>query len=218
MKSDADPNSLNRRAFLTRACALSTTIGLGSCATAPIRSTEIDPAFRRAVVPYRRREHPGTVVVDPQNHYLYLVQNGAQAIRYGVGVGAEGFAWSGTAIIHSKQEWPDWYPPKEMLQRKPEIRQAMTELRSGLGMRGGPDNPLGARALYLWQGNKDTLYRIHGTNEPWTIGTNVSSGCVRLTNDDVIDLYDRTAVGSRVIVLASGMADIESELPLITIA
>jgi lipoprotein-anchoring transpeptidase ErfK/SrfK len=199
----SDLNGVNRRAFLTRACALSATIGLGSCATAPNRSTGIDPAFRRAVVPFQRREHPGTVVVDPQNHYLYLVQNGAQAIRYGVGVGGEGFAWSGTAIIHSKQEWPDWYPPKEMLQRKPEIRQAMTELRSGLGMRGGPDNPLGARALYLWQGNKDTLYRIHGTNEPWTIGTNVSSGCIRLTNDDVIDLYDRTAVGSRVIVLAS---------------
>jgi lipoprotein-anchoring transpeptidase ErfK/SrfK len=94
-----------------------------------------------------------------------------------------------------------------MLQRKPEIRRAMTELRSGLGMRGGRDNPLGARALYLWQGNKDTLYRIHGTNEPWTIGTNVSSGCIRLTNDDVIDLYDRTALGSKVVVLASGMAE-----------
>ena len=207
MKAATHPNNLTRRTFLTGASVLSTTIGLSACATAPIRSTGLDPAFRRTVVPFQRREQPGTVVVDPQKHYLYLVQNGAQAIRYGVGVGAEGFAWSGVATVHSKQEWPDWYPPKEMLQRKPEIRRAMTELRSGLGMRGGPDNPLGARALYLWQDNKDTLYRIHGTNEPWTIGTNVSSGCIRLTNDDVIDLYDRTALGSKVVVLASGMAE-----------
>ena len=143
------------------------------------------------------------MVVDPQNHYLYLVQKGGRALRYGVGVGAEGFGWSGVAIVHNKQEWPDWYPTDEMLARKPEIRKAMVQLQSGLGMPGGPENPLGARALYLWQGNKDTLYRIHGTNEPGTIGRNVSSGCIRLTNDDITDLYDRTPAGTKVVVLPS---------------
>ena len=122
-------------------------------------------------------------------------------MRYGVGVGAEGFIWSGTATIHNKQEWPDWYPPAEMLARKPELKEHMVQLQSGLGMKGGPENPIGARAMYLWQGNKDTLYRIHGTNEPGTIGHNVSSGCIRLTNDDVTDLYNRTPVGTKVVVL-----------------
>src|SRR5262249_29469731 len=105
-----------------------------------------------------------------------------------------------TATIHNKQEWPDWYPPKEMIERQPEIRRMMSELQSGIGMHGGPRNPLGARALYLWQGNKDTLYRIHGTGERWTIGT---SGSSRMINQDVIDLYERTAVGARVVVLSS---------------
>ena len=120
-----------------------------------------------------------------------MIHDAGQAIRYGVGVGAEGFIWSGRATVHSKQEWPDWYPPAEMLARKPELRQHMVQLQSGIGMKGGPDNPIGALALYLWSGNKDTLYRIHGTNEPWTIGTNVSSGCIRLTNEDIVDLYNR---------------------------
>jgi lipoprotein-anchoring transpeptidase ErfK/SrfK len=120
----------------------------------------------------------------------------------GVGVGGEGFGWSGVAMVHTKQEWPDWRPPAEMLERKPELIEHMTQLQSGIGMPGGPDNPLGARALYLWQGNKDTLYRIHGTNEPWTIGHSVSAGCIRMTNEDVADLYDRIPVGTRVIVLA----------------
>jgi lipoprotein-anchoring transpeptidase ErfK/SrfK len=156
------------------------------------------------VVSQQFREPPGTVIVDPGNHFLYLVQNNGQAIRYGVGVGGEGFGWSGTATIHSKQEWPDWYPPAEMLERKPEIREHMVQLPSGLGMHGGPDNPLGSRALYLWQGNKDTLYRIHGTNEPWTIGQDVSSGCIRMTNDDVVDLYSRAPIGAKVVVLRTG--------------
>ena len=107
------------------------------------------------------------------------------------------------AVIHTKQEWPDWYPPADMLARKPELREHMTQLQSGLGMKGGPDNPLGARAMYLWQNNKDTLYRLHGTNDPTTIGHNVSSGCIRLTNDDIADLYNRTAIGTKVIVLAT---------------
>jgi len=123
---------------------------------------------------------PGTIVIDPQRHF-----------------------WSGIATIPDKQEWPDWYPPKEMLQRQPELMKVMSELQSGIGMHGGPRNPLGARAMYLWQGNKDTLFRIHGTVEPWTIGKSVSSGCIRMINQDVIDLYQRTPVGNKVVVLAS---------------
>ncbi|HWN50387.1 MAG TPA: L,D-transpeptidase [Xanthobacteraceae bacterium] len=145
----------------------------------------------------------GTIVIDPQRHFLYLVQEGGRAIRYGVGVGRQGFGWSGIATIHDKQEWPDWYPPKEMIQRQPELMKVMSELQSGIGMHGGPRNPLGARAMYLWQGNKDTLFRIHGTVEPWTIGKSVSSGCIRMINQDVIDLYQRTPVGNKVVVLAS---------------
>ena len=171
-------------------------LALVACATTtPPPSRQVDPAFARTVVTYAPPVSPGTIIVDPGSHFLYLVQGDGQATRYGVGVGGEGFGWSGSATIHSKQEWPDWYPPVEMLERKPELREHMTQLQSGLGMRGGPENPLGARALYLWQGNKDTLYRIHGTNEPWTIGQNVSSGCIRMTNDDVTDLYNRTQIG-----------------------
>jgi lipoprotein-anchoring transpeptidase ErfK/SrfK len=124
-------------------------------------------------------------------------------LRYEVGVGAAGFAWSGIATVHSKQEWPDWYPTNELVERRPEIKPAMTELQSGVGMVAGPNNPLGARALYLWQGGRDTLYRIHGTNEPWTIGKDVSAGCIRMSNEDIIDLYERTRVGTRVVVLPS---------------
>src|SRR5215204_5987395 len=199
----------SRRKFIAGASVLTATFGLGACARTPQRSTAIDPVFRRTVVPFQRHEQPGTTVVDPHNHHLYFVQNKAEAIRYGIGVGGDGFVWSGVATVNSKREWPDWYPPKEMLQRKPEIKRAMTQLRSGLGMPGGPDNPLGARALYLWQGNRDTLYRIHGTNEPWSIGTNVSSGCIRLTNEDVSDLYDRVTVGSKVVVLSSRVAYVQ---------
>jgi lipoprotein-anchoring transpeptidase ErfK/SrfK len=134
---------------------------------------------------------------------LYLVLEGGRALRYEVGVGAAGFDWSGVATVHSKQEWPDWYPTDTYLEREPEIKPAMSELQSGVGMVAGPNNPLGARALYLWQGKKDTLYRIHGTNEPWTIGKNVSAGCIRMINDDIIDLYDRTPIGAKVVVLPS---------------
>ena len=196
-----------RRALLTGVSAAGVALCLAGCATTrpptQSQSREVDPAYRLKLVAYDTREAPGTIVVDPANHFLYAVQKGGQALRYGVGVGGEGFGWSGLATVQSKQEWPDWYPPKEMLERRPELRQAMRELQGGLGMPGGPENPLGARALYLWQGNKDTLYRIHGTNEPWTIGQNVSSGCIRITNEDVVDLYDRTAVGAKVVVLPS---------------
>jgi len=168
-----------------------------------LRLADVDPAYLRRDVAYPTNEQPGTVVIDPHSRYLYFVQGGGRAIRYGVGVGREGFGWSGTATIHDKQEWPDWYPPKEMLQRQPELMRHMSTLRSGIGMAGGPRNPLGARAMYLWQGNKDTLFRIHGTVEPWTIGRSVSSGCIRMINQDVIDLYKRVEVGAKVVVLSS---------------
>src|SRR5829696_7971639 len=170
--------------------------------------SRINPAFLRARVAYASSHKPGTVVVDPAARYLYFVEEGGRAMRYGVGVGKEGFGWSGTAVIHDKQEWPDWYPPKEMIQRRPDLRPQLSELQSGIGVPGGPANPLGARAMYLWQGNKDTLYRIHGTNEPWTIGTSVSSGCIRMINQDAIDLYARTATGTNVVVLSNASARI----------
>jgi len=166
--------------------------------------SDVGPEYLRRIVPYSTDEPPGTIIIDPQNRFLYLVQGGGLAIRYGVGVGREGFGWSGTATIKDKQEWPDWYPPKEMIERQPELRHQLRALRGGLGVPGGPRNPLGARALYLWQGNKDTLYRIHGTAEPWTIGTSVSSGCIRMINQDVIDLFERTPVGTKVVVLPGG--------------
>lgn len=164
--------------------------------------SRINPAFLRTRVNYQTRETPGTIVVDPARRYLYLVQEGGRALRYGVGVGREGFGWSGTAEIKDKQAWPDWYPPKEMIQRQPEIKKQVEELEGGLGVPGGTRNPLGARALYLWQNGKDTLYRIHGTLEPWTIGTSVSSGCIRLINQDAMDLYERVPLGSKVVVLS----------------
>jgi len=170
--------------------------------------SRINPAFLRARVAYASSNKPGTIVIDPATRCLYFVEEGGRAMRYGVGVGKEGFAWSGTAVIHDKQEWPDWYPPKEMIQRRPDLRPQLTELQSGIGVPGGPANPLGARAMYLWQGNKDTLYRIHGTNEPWTIGTSVSSGCIRMINQDAIDLYARTATGTNVVVLSNASARI----------
>jgi lipoprotein-anchoring transpeptidase ErfK/SrfK len=199
--------ALSRRALIKGASAIGATWGLAGCASTRTPLTDVvDPAYRRKDVQYATREAPGTIVVDPPEHFLYLVQAGGRALRYGVGVGGEGFGWSGVSSVHNKQEWPDWYPTNEILQRRPQIRPAMKELQSGLGMPGGPDNPLGARALYLWQGNKDTLYRIHGTNEPWTIGKNVSSGCIRMINEDSIDLYDRTPVGTKVVVLPSNVS------------
>jgi lipoprotein-anchoring transpeptidase ErfK/SrfK len=171
-----------------------------------IKLSKIDPAFLRTVVPNPTGEPAGTIVVDPQAHYLYLVQDNGQAIRYGVGVGKQGFAWSGEAVIKFKREWPDWYPPKEMIERRPDLLPQLTELQSGIGMAGGPRTPLGVRAMYLWQGNKDTLFRIHGTTEPWSIGTSVSSGCIRMINQDVLDLYARTPLETRVVVVGTDMA------------
>jgi lipoprotein-anchoring transpeptidase ErfK/SrfK len=148
----------------------------------------VDPRYRRQVVDYDGNESPGTIVVDTRERFLYLVQSGGRAIRYGIGVGRPGFTWAGIKHITQKREWPDWRPPPEMLKRRPDLPRYMA---------GGPDNPLGARALYLGS----SLYRIHGSNEPWTIGMAVSSGCIRMRNEDVIDLYDRVTVGTKVRVI-----------------
>jgi lipoprotein-anchoring transpeptidase ErfK/SrfK len=147
-----------------------------------------DPKFEKQLVEYRGNEKAGTIVVDTPNKFLFLVQGNGKALRYGIGVGRPGFAWSGVKQISAKREWPDWTPPAEMLVRRPDLPRHME---------GGPQNPLGARAMYLGS----SLYRIHGSNEPWTIGTNVSSGCIRMRNEDVIDLYGRVNVGARVVVI-----------------
>jgi lipoprotein-anchoring transpeptidase ErfK/SrfK len=143
---------------------------------------------QRTVVSYAGREHPGTIIVSTPERRLYLVLGGGQALSYGIGVGRIGFTWAGVTAVSMKREWPDWTPPEQMLQRRPDLPRHMA---------GGMENPLGARALYLGS----SLYRIHGSNEPETIGTAVSSGCFRMTNDDVIDLYNRVPVGTRVIVM-----------------
>ena len=149
---------------------------------------EIDPVYLRQEVDYAGSEPPGTLVVDTPNKFLYLVGGNGRAMRYGIGVGRPGFEWSGVKTVSRKSEWPSWTPPAEMLLRRPDLPTFME---------GGPGNPLGARALYLGS----SLYRIHGTNEPWSIGTNVSSGCIRMMNADVTDLYGRVRVGTKVIVM-----------------
>ncbi len=149
---------------------------------------EPDPQFRRQDVEYSGPEAPGTLVVDTPERFLFLVEPNGRALRYGIGVGRPGFEWSGVKRISRKAEWPDWTPPAQMLLRRPDLPRHMA---------GGPDNPLGARALYLGS----SLYRIHGTNEPSTVGHNVSSGCIRMMNEDVMDLYERVSVGTKVIVL-----------------
>lgn len=153
---------------------------------------QMDEKFLPQQVDYDGPHKAGTIVVDTANKFLYLVQDGGQARRYGVGVGKEGMMWSGTENITRKAEWPDWRPPAEMIAREKKKGRVLPA-----HMEGGPANPLGARALYLGS----TLYRIHGTNAPWTIGQNVSSGCIRLRNEDVMDLYDRVKVGAKVVVL-----------------
>jgi lipoprotein-anchoring transpeptidase ErfK/SrfK len=154
----------------------------------PEDSIEQPSRFKRQVVDYRTNEAAGTVIVDTPHTYLYYVLGNGKAIRYGIGVGRDGFTWSGTQTVTKKAEWPDWTPPPEMVQRQPYLPRFMA---------GGPQNPLGARAMYLG----GTIYRIHGTNAPNTIGGRVSSGCIRMVNDDVIDLYSRVNVGTKVIVL-----------------
>jgi lipoprotein-anchoring transpeptidase ErfK/SrfK len=191
-------------AWLATSSALGQTLGYAPASSLPFGTFERigpdsanvdglhEPAerLRRRVIAYRTHEPAGTVIVDTPNTQLFYVLGGGKAISYGIGVGREGFTWSGVQTIARKQEWPDWHPPQEMLERQPYLPRMMA---------GGPGNPLGARALYLGS----TIYRIHGTNSPETIGGNVSSGCIRMLNQDVIDLYSRVHVGTRVVVLPS---------------
>jgi lipoprotein-anchoring transpeptidase ErfK/SrfK len=162
---------------------------------------ELPPQFRRTLVDYHTKEPAGTIIIDTPNTYLYLVLGNGKAVRYGVGVGREGFTWSGVQQVTRMAEWPDWNPPEEMIVRQPYLPRFMA---------GGETNPLGARALYLGK----TIYRIHGTNQPSTIGTFVSSGCIRLTNEDVMDLYSRVKVGTRVVVLPGRPPAVEAAMPL----
>jgi len=148
----------------------------------------IDPKFMKQTVNYPTNERPGTIIIDTSNRFLYLVEDDGKAIRYGIGVGRPGFEWAGVKTISQKKEWPDWRPPAQMLARRPDLPTYMA---------GGPDNPLGARAMYLGS----SIYRIHGSNEPHTIGTAVSSGCIRMKNEDVIDLYEKVKIGTKVIVI-----------------
>lgn len=150
------------------------------------------PTVTREMVSDPTNERPGTITVDTENRYLYLSLADGKAVRYGIGVGREGFTWKGRVRVGRKETWPDWTPPKEMLKRRPDLPRHMA---------GGEENPLGARAMYLYSGAKDTMFRIHGSNEPWTIGQAVSSGCIRMTNDDVTDLFSRVKIGTNVVVL-----------------
>ena len=162
----------------------------------PANLKKIPAPFRKQLVNYPGGEWPGTLIVDPEHRHLYHVLENQQAIRYGVGVGREGFSWAGEAKIGMKRRWPRWLPPIEMVERDEKAAKWVN------GMPGGPENPLGARALYLYANGADTLYRIHGTNDPSSIGKALSSGCIRLLNQDIADLYLRVPVGSKVIVLS----------------
>ena len=149
---------------------------------------DLDPKYLKQMVDYAGAEPAGTIIIDTPSKFLFLIQPGHKALRYGIGVGRPGFTWSGVKHVSMKREWPDWRPPDDMLRRRPDLPSFMA---------GGPESPLGARALYLGS----TLYRIHGSNEPWTIGTQVSSGCIRMRNEDVIDLYERVKLGTKVVVI-----------------
>jgi lipoprotein-anchoring transpeptidase ErfK/SrfK len=148
----------------------------------------VDPKYIKQMVAYSGPESAGTIIIDTPHRFLFLIQGNGTAIRYGIGVGKPGFTWAGVKTVSAKKEWPDWTPPPEMLERRPDLPHFMA---------GGPENPLGARALYLGS----SIYRIHGSNEPWTIGQAVSSGCIRMRNEDVIDLYNRVPLGARVVVI-----------------
>jgi lipoprotein-anchoring transpeptidase ErfK/SrfK len=174
----------------------------------PFDYHQVDPAYLRQTVAYRGPEAPGTIVVDPSRRHLYLVEQPGRATRFGVGVGREGFLWTGDAKIQLRRSWPDWIPPHEMVERDPEIRARLAKTPRGLGVAGGPTSPLGARAMYLFANGGDLGYRIHGTTEPGTVGTNVSSGCVRMVNQDICYLYGRAPEGTRVVVLPTNGAKV----------
>ncbi|MGB7432181.1 MAG: L,D-transpeptidase [Ahrensia sp.] len=157
--------------------------------------SKVPTEFRRQIVSYDTKERPGTVIVDTKNRHLYLVQDEGKAIRYGIGVGRDGFRWSGTAKVGWKREWPTWTPPAAMIRRQPELAKYRG------GMKPSLTNPLGPRALYLTRNGRDTGYRLHGSPEWWSIGNAVSSGCIRLMNQDIVDLYERVKPGAKVVVL-----------------
>lgn len=159
------------------------------------KNFKLDPKFQPTNVAYYRHR-PGTLVVDPKNHFLYWVHSFGRARRYGVGVGKAGLAFKGSATIARKAEWPSWRPTDNMIKREP-----AKYARYAGGVPGGPNNPLGARALYLYRGKRDTMFRIHGTTQPWSIGQSVSNGCIRMINEHVVDLYERVPVGTKVVVL-----------------
>lgn len=208
---------LHRRSFLLGAAAGLGAVGLGGCQTDYMSRAEaeklygavpdkkfhipavdvakVDPKYYRRTVRYESKEAPGTIVVDPGNYYVYRIEGDGNATRYGANVGREGFLWSGDAYVGRKAEWPVWTPPKEMIKRQPEAAKYAG------GMPPGLDNPLGARTLYLYQNNRYTLYTIYSTSDPETIGTNLTSGCTGLLTQDMIDLYERTPVKTKVVVL-----------------
>jgi lipoprotein-anchoring transpeptidase ErfK/SrfK len=159
----------------------------------------VKPQFKRKLVRLVTNEASGTIIIDTTNKYLYFVESKNRATRYGIGVGRDGFGWSGVVKIGRKAEWPGWTPPAEM-----RVREARKGHIIPAYQEGGEDNPLGARAMYLYKGGNDTIFRIHGTNQPWTIGLNMSSGCIRMMNDDVMHLYSRAPVGTKVIVIGPG--------------
>lgn len=165
----------------------------------PFDERKLPKEFRRTVISYPTRHWPGTIIINTSARQLFIVLEGEQALRFGCAVGRDGFRWAGLADVGRKVMWPRWTPPKDMIERSPEKAKWKN------GMPGGPDNPLGARALYLFQNGNDTLYRIHGTNEPMSIGKNASSGCIRMLNQNVIELYRRAPVGTRVVVMAEGV-------------
>lgn len=199
--SIANPNSLAVRppigvdSSVTGADSMYGAIHEGDFYLPAIPYEKVPREFRRQIVPNTTGERPGTIVINTNQHFLYLTQEGGDAIRYGVGVGRAGFEWSGRAIVQYKRQWPRWTPPPEMIQRQPEL------IKYRNGMQPGPMNPLGARALYVFKNGVDTGYRIHGSPEWWSIGQSMSSGCIRLINQDIIDLYNRTPVGTAIVVL-----------------
>ncbi|MBD9386090.1 L,D-transpeptidase [Agrobacterium sp. AGB01] len=164
-----------------------------------IQKKQVEEKYKRRVVRLSTSETPGTIIVDTNNKFLYFVEGKNRATRYGIGVGRDGFGWSGVVKVGRKAEWPTWTPPAEMRRREAAKGRILPAVQMG-----GEDNPLGARALYLYQGGRDTIFRIHGTNQPWTIGLNMSSGCIRMMNKDVEHLYARADIGTKVIVVGPG--------------
>ena len=216
--SELGTGRLNRRSFLIGSAVSVSALGLAGCATTdsmslmearvlygpvddkkfPIPASDIskvDPKYFRKRVRYETKEAPGTIIVDPSSYYVYRIEGDNEATRYGANVGRQGFLWHGDAYVGRKAEWPTWTPPAEMIKRQPETA------KYARGMPGGPENPLGARTLYLYQNGRYTLYTIYASNDPETIGTNLTSGCTGLMTQDMIDLYDRTAVKTKVVVL-----------------